>query len=245
MTDAIYSFTISDSYTPATIPMERLAEYMAALAKLLGETASVHFADVVEGSTALKARIDEPAQPKVRDRVHAIRTGSAPADARKAYQMLDEMLRADNAYGSLSGGEGVVVPFPGKRRPEPIVYGPFRQDGSLDGEVYRIGGKDDTKHINIRSGERDISVLVASEAVALRLRHHLFQGQLRFYGAGTWFRHGDGRWELRSFRVTDFEPLGDESLTEVVDRLRAVSGNGLHDLRDPVGKILAERGGEA
>lgn len=242
VTEKEYSFTISDSYTLKTIPMERLAEYMGALARLLGEENSVHFDRVEEGSVALKAHIDEPAQPKVRERLHAVRTGSAPADAQKAYAILDEMLRKDNAYGALGGGgDAAIIPFPGKRRPEPVVFGPFKQDGTIDGEVYRIGGKDETKHINIRSDDRDISVLIASESVALDLRHHLFGGMLRFHGAGTWYRHGDGNWELRSFRVHHFEQLSDVSLDTVVTRLRSIRSIELDTMDDPLAHLLRDR----
>jgi hypothetical protein len=39
-----------DVYTPATIPMARLAEYMQEFAVLLGEAKSVHFVRLEEGS---------------------------------------------------------------------------------------------------------------------------------------------------------------------------------------------------
>jgi hypothetical protein len=244
--DTGYSFHISDSYTPATIPMERLAEYMAALARLLGEGTNVHFGGVFEGSVAVRAGVDEPARPKVRSRVHALRAGTAPQDARRAFDDLDEMLRNDNAYGSLVGDvEGVVIPFPGKRRPEPVVFGPFRQDGTLEGQVYRIGGKDESKHVHVRTAKEDLSVLTATEEVALRLRHHLFGGTLRFHGSGTWYRHGDGRWELKAYRIHDFEPLDDTPLSEVVAQLRAVEGHHLGSMPDPVRQLLSDRRGEA
>jgi hypothetical protein len=243
VTDKSYSFTISGGYTPKTIPMERLGEYMAALARMLGEETYVHFESVVEGSVALKARVDEPARTRVRERVRSVRTGAAPAEVRRHYTQLDDMLRKDNAYAALAGGDDVVVPFPGRKRAEPVVYGPFRQQGTIDGEVYRIGGKDASKHIHVHSADRDLSVLYASESVALRLRHHLFGGTLRFRGEGTWFRHDDGTWELRNFRVDDFEELSDASLIETVARLRAVGGDEFGE--DPVGDLLAERhGGE-
>ena len=241
MTDKNYSFTINGGYTPKTIPMERLAEYMTGLARMMGEEAYVHFDSVVEGSVALKARVDEPAQPKVRERVQAVRSGSAPVEIRKHFEALDEMLRRDNAFATLAGGEGVVVPFPGRNRPEPAVFGPFRQRGTIDGEVYRIGGKDSTKHVNIRSSRGDLSVLWATEAVARRLLPHCWTGILRFSGEGSWIRHGDGRWELKTFRIDDFELLDDASLLEVVARLRAVGGHELGE--DPLTALLAERHG--
>ena len=125
-----YRFRIADSFTPQTLPMERLAEYVAAFAKLLGETENVHFHSIEPGSAVLVASIDVPAQPKVRDRLMKLRDGLGPSDAQKAFADLDEMLRKDNATGTVSSETGdVVIPFPGRNRPEPLVYGPFRQDG--------------------------------------------------------------------------------------------------------------------
>lgn len=80
------------------------------------------------------------------------------------------------------------------------------------------------KHIGIRDGDRDYSGLIATEALALRLRHHLFGETLRFRGSGSWLRHQNGEWELRSFRITDFENLSDESLGTVVGKLRRIGG---------------------
>jgi hypothetical protein len=237
-----YSFIISESYTPKTIPLDRLAAYIAGVARLLGESANVHLEAIEEGSVAIRVDVDEPARPKVRERVRAIRAGSAPKDALKAYKDLDDMLLKDNAIGTLAGdAEDVVVPFPGKRRPQPIVFGPFRQAGHIDGQVYRIEGKDDTKHVGVRDGDRDYGSLITSEAVALRLRHQLWDKTLRFYGMGSWLRHGNGAWELKNFRINDFEVLDEAPLDEVVRRLRAVPGAELAQVPDAVQRLLADR----
>jgi hypothetical protein len=78
-----YRFAIADSFTPQTLPMERLAEYVAALAKLLGERENVHFRSIEAGSAVLVATIDTPAQRKVRDRVIAVRDGHAPRTSKE------------------------------------------------------------------------------------------------------------------------------------------------------------------
>lgn len=240
-----YVFHISDSYTPTTIPMERLAEYIGALAKLLGETANVHFSEVFNASTAVRAQVDGPAQPKVRDRVRGVRVGDAPADAMRAFHTLDDMLRRDNAYGSLTEGDdeqGIVIAFPGKKKPLPAAFGPFRQEGTLDGQVFRIGGKDETKHVNIRDGKREFN-LTTNEALALELRHHLFGETLRFQGAGTWYRHSNGEWELKAFKVAAFEVLADPSIVDVVSHLRSTPSE-LSRLEDPVRQLLEDRHGK-
>jgi hypothetical protein len=243
--DSEYRLRIADSYTPATLPMKRLAEYVAALAKLFGEEANVHFRGVENGSAVLIASVDQPARRKVSERILGVRDGTAPTDVLTAFHDLDEMLRDDGASAVLtSDNDDVVVMFPGRTRAEPLVFGPFRQEGTLDGQVYRIGGKDETKHVHIRDGGLEFTELVTTEAIALRLRHHLFGGTLRFHGNGTWFRSGDGTWRLKSFRITDFEQLDDQPLSEVVASLRNVKGNRWNEVPDAVSALLAARNGE-
>jgi hypothetical protein len=240
-----YQFLIADGYSPATLPLERLAQYLVEFARLLGEGDHIHFQTIEEGSVRLKVSVDEPAQPIVRERVRAIRDGGGPRDARKAYDALDELLRKDNATGELAGDDGaIIIAFPGAKRPEPLVFGPFRQDCTLDGQIFRIGGKDETKHVHIRDGAAEFTDLVASEAVALRLRHYLFGAVLRFHGEGAWFRHGDGSWELRGFRINDFEELEDRPLSDVIASLRAVKGSTWGEVPNPLRELLNDRYGE-
>ena len=193
-----YRFTIADGYTPDTLPMERLGEYVAVLARLLGELPNVHFRGIEAGSAVLVATIDLPAQPKVRDRLVSVRQGGGPSDARKAFADLDEMLRKDNATGTLGDGAGgVVLPFPGRNRPEPLVYGPFREDGTIDGQLIRVGGKDETVPVHLRDGAIIHTGLVCTPEIARRIAPHLYGPTLRVHGAGTWIRTGAGVWELQ------------------------------------------------
>lgn len=97
--DLEFRFHIDGSFSPATIPMERLAEYMKAMAQLLGETTNVHFAQVTTGSVVMHAKIDPPAEVKVVDRITAIRHQRSPREATRAFEILDELLRKDNATG--------------------------------------------------------------------------------------------------------------------------------------------------
>jgi hypothetical protein len=240
-----YRFTIADSYTPETLPMERLAEYVGTLARLLGEKQNVHFRSLEAGSAVLVAIVDPPAQPKVRERLMAVRDDHAPKDAQKAFSELDELLRKDHATGCLTDGAGtLIVPFPGRNRPEPLVFGPFRQDGTIDGQVLRVGGKDETVPVHLRDGPVIHTGLHCAPELARRIAQHLLGPTLRVHGTGTWFRAEAGAWELRSFRINDFEVLDDASLLSVVSKLRNVKGSDWSELADPVRTLLAERHGD-
>lgn len=239
-----YRFRIADSYTPASLPMERLAEYMAALARLLGEPDHVHFDGVRAGSAVLAMSVDEPAQPMVRERIQRVQAGDGPQDALKAFGDLDELLRKDDATGELTDADNVIVlPFPGRNRPAPLTYGPFRQEGSLEGQLIRVGGKDETVPINLLDGDIVHTGLYASRALSLELSRYYLGPVIRVHGTGTWFREATGAWLLKSFRIDSFEVLDDAGLDEVVTALQRVEGSRWREVPDPVRALLEERHG--
>ena len=193
-----YRFKI-DVFHVDNIPMARLAEYMAELAKLLGETERVHFSHLEEGSAVLVSTVEEPAWPKVAERVRAVRQGDAPKEVMQTYKSIDAMLAKDNAVGVLSSAEGgEVVPFPGRMRPKPMRYGPFRERGSVDGVLIRIGGRDETIPILLQDGDALISCQTSRE-VSKRLAQHYLGPTLRVHGDGRWVREEDGSWRLLEF----------------------------------------------
>lgn len=239
-----YRFHIDGSYTPATIPLARLAEYMGALGQLIGEKSYVQFGGVAAGSVILSATVDEPAARKVSTRLVDLSRDGGDKEARRAFTVLEDMLRKDSATGRLADADGaLVIPFPGKTRPEPVIYGPFKQDGTLVGQEIRVGGKDETVPIHLRDGELIHTGLNATVEMARRIAPHLLGPAVRVHGVGTWVRHGDGAWELRAFRLNDFEVLDDSPITDVVARLRAVRGSGWSEVPDPVRELLEERDG--
>jgi hypothetical protein len=209
----------------ASLPMCRLAEYMSELARLLGEQEHVHFLHVEPGSAVLVAGVEDPAAVKVGERLQAVRDGCGARDAMQAFKALDTLLAKDNAVASLFGEGGAeVIAFQGRSGPKPLRYGPFREEGSLDGVVIRIGGRDETIPVLLKDAEGAEypcqTNLDLSKKLAL-----LYRGPaVRVYGSGKWVREENGTWTLQQFDITSFDVLDDASLTEVVAKLRAVEG---------------------
>src|SRR5450755_4721417 len=87
-----FRFSI-DAYTPETMPMARLAEYMKQLAEILGEPGAVHFERLETGSTVLVHKVEREAVPKVRERTAAVQRGDAPRDALRAFHAVNRLLR--------------------------------------------------------------------------------------------------------------------------------------------------------
>lgn len=221
-----YKFKIG-AYSPETFPMARLAEYLRELAKLLANQDRVHFKGVETGSTVLVARIEHEAIPKVINRVEEINRGEPADDAREAYKALNEMLRDDNAVGELlKNGNVVFLKFPGREAPRPQRIGPILQHTRVDGELVRIGGKDQTAHAQIQDAEGRVWSGSLTRELARELGMHLYEGPiLRVEGEARWERNEEGNWDVKNFRIQTFKVLPEDSLHKAVDRLRKIEGS--------------------
>jgi len=240
-----------DAYSPETIPMAKLAEYLTDFAALLGRENAVHFLGLETGSTRLAARVEFEDVPKVRARLQEIlrehprripRRMTAPRDAARVFAQIDDRLANDNATGRIfvqdseGAAEAELLSFPGRDRPRAQSYGPFTQDGSLDGVLISVGGKDETVPLRLQNGDVVHANCETTRAIARELGRHLFE-PIRVHGSGRWMREGDGTWTLRGCRVHRFDVLGKESLRESVSALRAVRGSGWKDVDSPLSEL--------
>ena len=260
-----YRFVI-DAHTPDTLPMSRLAEYMAALARLFGNAEQVHFVRLEPGSAALVQIVEPEAAPMVRRRLHTLAhddvhqemtsqnfvfdlqdkdsavSDKAPDDVTEAFGALNRYLAADHAVGSLrESGGAEVLRFPGRERTPLPTFGAFNQPGVLDGVLVRIGGQADTVRVHLRDGDTTHKCN-ATRDMAMRLAVHLFGPTLRVRGHGRWKRDADGGWAMKRFNIESFHKLDDAPLSEVVERLRRVEGSGWKDVDDPSAELRRLRG---
>jgi hypothetical protein len=217
--EEIVSLSI-DAFSPRTLPMSRLADYLKPFSVMLGSEANVHFDRVGEGSAALNAYVDQPAAPKVQERIHAVASGTAPKSAMKAFSEIDDLMAKDNAIGHVALGKQSVIVFPGRLRAAHETIGPVRRTTSVEGQVYSIGGKDDTINVHLQNGDDEIRCVV-SVAMARDLGKHLRGSKVRLFGSGLYFRV-DGVWQRKSFTATDFVPLNESPLATVLASVQNV-----------------------
>lgn len=233
MDEAKYSFRVR-AYTPKTIPMARLAEYMTQYAALMGSDAYVHFEGLTTGSTVLHSRVEEEHLPKVEQRLQLVGQADAPADVVRAYNAINDLLRADNAYGSIKRKGAKIIQFPGCKLALPQRIGPIKEAGHLEGEVVRIGGRDRTIHIQLLGFDGETySLSTTSRDVAKELGKHLFT-PVRVTGTGTWVRNEVAQWQLEVFAIQGFEPLADRSVIEAFAELREIEGSEWAQSGDPL-----------
>jgi hypothetical protein len=216
-----FSFKIA-AYSPATFPMARLGEYIAQLGKLLGEPSQVHFEKLVQGSTRVVHKVQWEAVPKIRQSLSDVKFGNASAATFNAFKELNSMLRADNANACYEevGKKSVILNFPGidEKEVEPILV---KQRGSLTGYVTRVGGADNTAHVQLSIDGRRIGNLVTTRALAKRLASALYD-PVRVHGEGKWKRDGEGAWQVEQFTIDDFDLLDSAVLQDALKSVQSV-----------------------
>jgi hypothetical protein len=231
------------AYTPETIPMARLAVYMQHLAAILGHETAVHFDTLKPGSTQLVTRIDHEDAPKVEAHIARVKSGEGSPDAIKAKAEIDRLLAEDNATGYMYEGEDEstkIIAFPGVTRAKPITFGPFNQDGSLDGILISVSGADQTVHLQLQNGELKYTGIDTNRETARRLAKHMYE-PVRVFGTGRWMRDQEGKWVLKKFRVENFNVLLDDDLRDAVHQLRGVEGSEWEEMDDPISELKALR----
>lgn len=243
MDDDIYTFHI-DAYSPETIPMSRLAEYMSVLADMYGEKGCVHFLGLAGGSTKINSRVEREAAPKVRNNVNNARAPDLNHEASSAYKKLNDMLRNDNAAADLLRSDTNVLNFPGRKIPRPPKLGPFTQAIEKDGVLVRIGGKDKSAHATVEDGDGNTWSFEVARELAKELAHYLFGKPIRLVGSGRWYRDEEGLWQHRDLKAVEFRLLNDDSLAAVVGRIRALPEDTWNLGLDPIASLQALRDDE-
>lgn len=223
-----------EGLTPETLSMERLAEYLSELSRLLGHKDAVHFHAVERGSVVLAYHVDDTSAAKIARRLAATEAGEGQDDAVRAYRALNKKLAQDGATARVIEQSGaVIIHFPGCKAALSEAFGPFTQRGSLDGMIVRVGGRDETAHVMLEDHGTHWVGCQTTREIASELGRYLYQGRVRVHGVGRWRRDQDGAWHLDRFRIESFEPLNEASLAETVARLRAIPGNEWPELPDP------------
>ena len=111
----------------------------------------------------------------------------------RAFHALDDRLGQGGLAATLFDAAGdAVLRFPGRGDADAVQ---IRQDGSIDGELVRVGGQSDDARILLRSGDEVLADITASRELARALARHLYE-PVRLHGPGRWTRLSGGHWGL-------------------------------------------------
>jgi hypothetical protein len=244
MTDQVtYDFAL-DRWTPQTLPMARLCQYLEKLALLFGSKEQVHFDMVRKGSAVSQMSVDRVALDSVQARVGLLGSPDAPKDVQNLQRDINRMLQVDGCVGTLKiKGGATIYRFLGRKTPlaEEVIVHEF---GEVEGELIRVGGKDDSVPVWIQGLEGSVYKCTASKSVARELAPLIFAEPIRVSGNGKWRRTQDRVWILEEFEIKSWERLKSDDLQEVVETFRAIEGSKWNEMEDPQAELRRLRSDE-
>ncbi len=215
-----------------TLSLDDFADLAKRLADLLGEQERVHFGALKDGSARILAKVDQSARQDVFVQLAKIRHGAPSAKITK----LNDYLGSKGWRGELKNAEGgVIIAFPGTTQKKPEQVQTVYQPDSLIGQVIKIGGRDDTVPMTLKTPDGAfVDVNVKGRDEARKLAHHLFGADIKVNGNATWTRDEEGQWTCSAMEVLSFEETDSTSLVDLFEALRRVPNNHWHQLEDPI-----------
>jgi hypothetical protein len=168
------------------------------------------------------------------------------SSAASKVKKLDDYLASRGWHGELRNRQGgVVIVFPGATAAKPVEETrTVQQMDSLIGTVIKIGGRDETVPMQLRTQDgRYLDVTVRGRTKAQQLGSLLFQ-EVRVKGLATWQRDKEGVWACTGMLVDDFDQPNTRPLVDLFDEWAGLPGNDWQLIEDPEGEWLKIRGSE-
>lgn len=228
------------------LSLDDIGEYLADFAKLLGSDVTPRFHSIKRsGSMTLKARVPPEREIDVKTRGFLLRTGDAPEDAIQARERISRRLGINRAKRAtlLDSTETKIIEIPIEK---PLPLSPpvptLSRAGSLQGQIIRIGGRQEIVSVEVQDVDGHIYLCKATREVAKRLARDMFDLTVRVHGHGRWTRTGDGIWRVDEFQILTHEVLEDDTLVDVLKELRGIP-SAWKDLEDPASEMEKIRSG--
>ena len=206
------------AYTPETMPLDRLLEYLTQIVALVGEPHDMHLIRIDESSTKPVLRMPIPAANRARELTAAVRAGRGSKRQRVAFDTIRRMVRLDGGKpATLKDRTGILIDFEPENMVPPLS---LRQPTTFDGLLLRIGGAGDFSAVLMQDlfGETTAG-FTAPKPLAKEMAKLLFE-PLRLAGTGNWERSQDGEWTLIKMFVQSFEAINDRALEDLLADLQ-------------------------
>jgi hypothetical protein len=209
------------AYSPDTMPLDRLLQYLQEIGEVLGVAHEMHLVRIEPGSTKPVFKMPISVANDARARAAMVQRGEGTARQKRANETIRQMVRRDGGRSaSLKDKGGVLLDFPPEVEVAPIAG--VRQPTTFDGVLLRVGGPGETTPILMQGHAGEVQAgFSAPRALAKQMAPRIFE-PIRVNGIGSWARSTAGEWTLEKMLIQSFEPLEDEALSAVVAKLRAV-----------------------
>ena len=219
-----FKFTVP-GYTPETMPLDRLMEYLNHLSIVIGSPGDLHLVAIERSSTRPVLAMRHDVAVKARHHAREVSQGGGSARRREAFDTIRRLVAEDGGKPAvLKEPKGaVILKFPSVDIGQDQVIHAIRQPTSLEGALVRIGGVGENAQLLIQEMNGNvIAGCTASRSVAQAMAPLIYRS-IRVSGIGTWHRNEDGKWAIVRLHVQSFEPLDESELDDVVAKLRAVN----------------------
>ena len=220
-----------DNHSPDTLSLKRLGEYLACLSKVIGSNEPVHLHSVESGSAMLRLEVDDAHYPRIVTDLNGLASGHGSKRRLSAYENLQKMLRDDQTSGALIDHfQSAIVSMPLADSPDTAIE--IKKHGSVQGELYQVGGKDESVPVRLAGANGETYLCEATREIASQISPHLYC-QVRVSGSGVWVRTDKDGWRLKKLHIESYKVLSESDLGAALSNLRVNHGVNWGDMEDP------------
>ena len=220
-----------DNHSPDTLSLKRLGEYLACLSKVIGSNEPVHLHSVESGSAILRLEVDDAHYPRIVTDLNGLANGHGSKRRLSAYENLQKMLRDDQTSGALIDHfQSAIVSMPLADSPDTAIE--IKKHGSVQGELYQVGGKDESVPVRLTGANGETYLCEATREIASQISPHLYC-QVRVSGSGVWVRTDKDGWRLKKLHIESYKVLSESDLGAALSNLRVNHGINWGDMEDP------------
>lgn len=233
-----FEFTVP-GYTPETMPLDRLIEYLNELAVILGSPSDLHLVQINRSSTKPVLLARHEVAHKVRARAREVWAGGGPPRSQAAFRRIRRLVAEDGGKPAvLATKSEKIIEFQGEELNEDQVVSAVRQPTTVSGELVRIGGTGELAQVLIQDfSGKVITGCTVDKVTATKLAAHIYK-PVRLHGVGSWSRNERGVWDLARMHVQSFDSLEDVPIDEVLEEAGAATAEWPNDLAE---RLLAMR----
>ena len=215
---------IIPGYTPETMPLGYLIEYLQQMVVVLGDPDDLHLIGIKEGSCAPVLHVPKATALAAIDRVGKVARGEGTGKQHVAYNRIQRMVRRDAGSAArpalLRNSNRLLLEIYAAPEEVSVLTG-IRQASTIDGQLIRVGGAGEMAKLQVQDLDgRILSNITAKRSIAKDLAQWLWE-PVRLSGIGQWGRSAEGEWFLEAMQVQSYERLEDESLGVTLERMRS------------------------
>jgi hypothetical protein len=215
-----YSFRILGT-SPETLPMSRLAVYLAELARLMGNQEGVHLARIDAGSVAIVMSAEQADIPLISPRIRGAAMGDIASEVAGPWRKINEYLAEDGWSAEMRLPRSAeIISFPGKAKVAKEIRS-INQQTSVQGRLIRLEGAGDIVKVGLHI-DGNLSARISLDATKAQELAPFFHRSVRLSGDGRWRRSDDGKWSLESLIANSFELLADSDIKLTLHELTEI-----------------------